>query len=134
MPVSTNVNLPKTRVAAFPNRCIACGSDQPDASYRVTTHAVGWWTVLLWHWGQRFSVDVPACASCRGTMRRQYWLRLLVTLGFVALGVLVAGSLLQWYHGPFKKWLALGIALVCLLPVILWETFFSRPIDLTAYA
>lgn len=45
-----------------------------------------------------------------------------------------AGSLLQWYQGPFKRWLALGIVLVCLLPVFVWEVLFPRPFDTTAHS
>jgi len=32
-----------------------------------------------------------------------------------------------------KPWLALGIALVCMLPCFSWEVFSPRPIDLTAF-
>jgi hypothetical protein len=54
--------------------------------------------------------------------------------GIAALiGVAVAASLLLWYRGPFKRWIAMGIALACMLPYFLWEVIAPRPIDLTAY-
>ncbi|WP_169973612.1 hypothetical protein [Tautonia rosea] len=134
MPVSTDVNLPKSHPAVFPDRCIACGVDEPGVSYRVGTNAIGWWTLAFWSFGRRFTVDVPACESCRDRMHRQRWFRLAVSAVGVVIGVGVAFFLLQWYEGPFKRWFAMGIALACLLPVFLWETFFPRPIDLTAYS
>ena len=67
-------------------------------------------------------------------MRRQRWLQLAVNAVVIAGGVAVAGSLLRWNQGPFKRWLMLGIVLVCPVPVFLWETFYPRPFDMTAYS
>lgn len=134
MPGSTNVNLPKSVRAAFPDRCIACGIAHPDGLYRAGTNAIGWWTLAFWSFGPRFSVEIPACRACCGRMRRQRWVRLSVSTALGFIGVGVGFSVLQWYHGPLKKWLVLTFALACLLPVMLWETLFPRPIDLTAYS
>jgi hypothetical protein len=67
-------------------------------------------------------------------MLQQKWIRRIVTWGFVALGVGVAAYLLAEYRGPFKRWIAMGIALLCLLPLMVWETIFPPPIDLTAFS
>jgi hypothetical protein len=134
MPISTDVNLPKTQRPIFPERCVGCGLPDAGASVRVCTNAIGWWTIALWAFGRRFCVDVPVCDSCRRQMLTQKRVRRIVTWGLVIVGVVVAGYLLAAYRGPFKRWLALGIALVCLLPMILWETFVPPPIDLTAFS
>jgi len=134
MPLSTDVKLPKSHPPVFPDRCVVCGANHPDATYRAGTNAIGWWTLAFWSFGQRFTVEVPACEPCCGRMRRQRWVQLAVNAAVAVAGVAVAMSLLQWYRGPFKRWLVLGIALVCLLPVILWETFFPRPFDMTAFS
>lgn len=134
MPISRDVSLPKSRPPAFPDRCVACGADSPSAIYRAGTNAIGWWTLAFWTFGRRHTVEVPACEPCRDRMRRQRWLQLAVNAAAIAAGVVVAGSLLQWYQGPFKRWLMLGVVLVCLVPVFLWETFFPRPFDMTAYS
>src|SRR5207302_1659757 len=115
-----------------PDRWVACGQLQPGATIKVCTNAIGWWTIAFWMFGPRFCVDVPACVSCHERMIRQKWFSRLLTWGFAAIGVVAAGSLLAAYRGPFKRWLAMGIALVCMLPLILWETFFPPVIDLTA--
>lgn len=51
--------------------------------------------------------------------------------GVIAIGLAAAGSLLQGYKGPLKRWLVIGIVLVFLMPLALWETFFPPPFDIT---
>lgn len=134
MSFSTDVKLPKAHSPVFPDQCVACGVESPASTYRAGTNAIGWWTWVFWAFGRRHTVEVPACVPCRGRMVRQRWLRLAVNFGVIAAGVVVAGSLLQRYQGPFKRWLMLGVVLVCLLPVLLWQTLFPCPFDMTAYS
>ncbi len=134
MPLSTDVNLPKSHVRVFPDRCVACGVAEPRNMIRVGTNAIGWWTLAFWTFGSRFSVDVPACDSCRGQMLLQRWVRRLLTWAFAIVGVAIAVYILTAYGGPFKRWLALGIALACCSPYFVWEVFFPPPVDLTAYS
>jgi hypothetical protein len=47
-------------------------------------------------------------------------------------GLLVARELLGSYEGPLRKWIAVGIALLCMTPLLLWQLFFPPPLDLTA--
>ena len=42
MPLSTDVNLPKSQMPIFPDRCVACGQPQPGENIQVCTHALGW--------------------------------------------------------------------------------------------
>ncbi|MCE9561291.1 MAG: hypothetical protein K8U57_04485 [Planctomycetes bacterium] len=134
MPVSTDVKLPKSHPPIFPDRCVACRAKSPGSIYRAGTNAIGWWTWVFMAFGRRHTVEVPACKPCRGQMGRQRWLQLSVNVVVIAVGVVLAGSLLEWYQGPFKRWLTLGVVLVCLLPVFLWEIFFPRPFDMTAFS
>jgi hypothetical protein len=113
---------------------VACGSNSPGATYRAGTNAIGWWTLAFWSFSRWFTVEIPACESCRARMRCQRRVQLAVNAAVIAAGVVVAGSLLQSYYGPFKRWLILCIVFVCLLPVILWKTFFPQPFDMTAYS
>lgn len=134
MPVSTDVRLSKFHPPVFQDRCVACGAGSPGATYRAGTSAIGWGTWALGTLGRRHTVEVPACVPCRGRMRRQRWLQLAVNAAVIVVGVAVAGSLLQWYQGPFKRWLVMGVVLGCLLPLLVWETFFPRPFDMTAFS
>ena len=49
------------------------------------------------------------------------------------LGVALAAWLLAGFSGPWKRWALVGIALVCVLPWILWESAFPPAFDMTAY-
>ena len=132
MPMSTDITLPKTLRPTFPDRCVACGNPGPDGSLRVGTNAIGWWTYVLWTYGARFTVEVPACEPCRRQMRHQRWIRLAVCGIFAAVGIGVASYVLGSFRGPLNRWLGMGIALLCMSPWFVWETFSPRPIDLTA--
>ena len=134
MPLSTDVKLPRTRTPVFPDRCVACGVPDPGCFIRVGTNAIGWWTLVFWTHGPRFSVEVPACEPCRRQMIRQRWVRLFVCGIFVVVGVGAAVYVLGSLRGPIKRWLGLGIALLCMVPWFAWELIFPRPIDLTAYS
>lgn len=76
-------------------------------------------------------MEVPACELCRRPLRRQWWLCRLLDVAVIAIGLAAAGSLLQGYKGPLKRWLVIGIVLVFLMPLALWETFFPPPFDIT---
>lgn len=134
MPLSTDIRLPKTWRPVFPDRCVACGRESPGGSVRVATYAIGWWTYLLWGFGPRFAVDVPACDDCRRRLIRQRRLRLAVCVVLAAVGISIASALLGSLRGLANRWAAMGIALLCLGPWFAWEIFFPRPIDLTAHA
>ena len=133
MPMSTDISLPKSVEPIFPDRCVACGCDDPDDFYRVGTNAIGWWTLAFWSFGPRFSAKVPACEQCCRKMVRQRWVRLAICLLFVLIGVGVAITVLGSLRG-FKRWLGMGVALLCMLPWIAFETIFPPVIDLTATA
>jgi hypothetical protein len=134
MPLSTDIRLPKTSKPIFPDRCVACGVPGPGGSLRIGTNAIGWWTIAFWTFGRRFSVDVPACETCRRRMLWQRWLRRIVCGIFIAAGSGLAIHLLGSPRGPLKRWPAMGVALACLLPYFAWETLSPRPIDLTAHS
>jgi hypothetical protein len=133
MPLSTDINLPKNQTPVFPDRCVACGSGGPQDSIRIGTNAIGWWTLAFWASGKHFSVVAPACSGCRVEMQRQRRLRLVVSIVFGIIGVGVALMLLRGFGHPTRKWIALGIALACMLPYFIWEIISPRPVDLTAY-
>jgi hypothetical protein len=60
--------------------------------------------------------------------------QLLVNIGFAFAGVAVAYWVLGSYRGPFRKWLAMLIALTCLLPYLLWGAIFPPAFDITCYS
>lgn len=134
MALSYDVRLPKARPPIFPDRCVACGREEPGAFIKVTTHAIGWWTVAFLHPGRSFSTSAPACPPCKRRLRRQRWTRIAVLALWAVPAVMFAAHLVGSYGGPFRKWIGVGVGLLFLLPILLWEALHAPAIDLTAYS
>ena len=134
MPLSSNVRLPLTQRAVFPDRCVRCGNLGPDDTIHVCTNAIGWWTIVLWIFGRRYCVEVPVCYPCGRQMRREKWRERILSWGWAVIGVAIALALFGAYEGPFKIWLIFGVAMLCMTPFFLWETLFPPSIDLTAFS
>jgi hypothetical protein len=131
--LSHDVNLPRSHVPVWPDLCVVCCHAVPTERLRIATHSIGWWTVAFWHPGRRVTVEVPTCPACRRTFawRRRGRIALGVVLALAAgvAGIWIVGS------GPHgRKWLAMGVAVLLILPFSLWEVFFPPPIEITAYA
>jgi hypothetical protein len=135
MAESTDVNLPRSHAARFPDRCVVCDCGNPDSYARIITGSIGWWTWLLWWFGKALVVKAPACTDCAWKLHGLRFVSLLATIGAAAAAL--------WLIWPYfkdsiprrlQKWAMMGLALVCILPQIILEVFFARPLDVTAYA
>lgn len=135
MAQSIDVNLPKSHRPHFPNRCVVCGAGGPGATVRLITGSIGWWTWLFWMFGKPFTVKAPACPSCSRRLHLGRFASLLVT---IALGC--AALWLIWPHlsasvpSSVKRWAMMGLALLCIAPQLVFEAFFPKPFDITAYS
>ena len=135
MAESTDINLPRSYTAGFPDRCVVCCHDKPTSHVRLITGTLGWWTWLLWWWGKPFVVKAPACSGCAWKLHAWRFISLAVTIV-----ITVAAIWLIWPYfrdavpDGLRRWFMMGLALVCLLPQIIFEVLFARPFDLTAYA
>lgn len=135
MPLSTDVNLPRNHTARFPSSCVRCGNDPANRTVRLWTHTIGWWTWVLWMIGRGFTTRVPACAGCSWRIRFQRVGGLLLTLAVaVAFLFFVWPYLEDFIARPIRRWVSMGLILVCLAPYIFWEMFFPPSIDITAYS
>src|SRR5262245_26372959 len=136
MAVSCDINLPKSHVPKFPNRCVVCDCGSPRSKVRIVTTSSSWRTWLWWWWiGKPFVVKAPACSWCGWKL---HWLRLLSWLAIIAIIFP-----LVWYIWPhfkdsvpraLRKWALMGLAVICLIPQMIFEVFFARPFDVVAYA
>ena len=81
---------------------MACGLPCPEGFVRVATHSVGWWTIVFWTHGARFSTEVPACEPCRRQMIRQRWIRSAANVVFAAVGVGIAIYVLGTLRNPLR--------------------------------
>lgn len=134
MPFSTDINLPKTYKAKFPDKCVVCGRPSPDSTVRLITGAIGWWSWLLWHFGKPFTVVAPACRKCAWRLHARRFASLAMTVALCVVAVELFGPMVSASvsHG-WRKWVMMGLALVCLAPLILYETVFPHPFNITAY-
>ncbi|KAA5538019.1 hypothetical protein FYK55_27770 [Roseiconus nitratireducens] len=134
MAFSTDINLPRRHHARYPARCVRCGGDHQGRKMRLWTHTIGWWTAVFWIFGWGFTTRAPACKKCARLIRAQ-------RVGGLLLTLLVAGMFMTfvWPHvddfvaHALRKWVALGLILICLTPYIFWEIVFPPAIDITAY-
>ncbi|MCC6125616.1 MAG: hypothetical protein IT426_11680 [Pirellulales bacterium] len=134
MAFNAEVNLPRSHKAVFPDRCIVCGIEEPNSSTRFITGTLGWWTWLLWLIGKPFIVKAPACRRCSWYLFFARYLSLSITLGIIYAAFWLAVPLLpEGIPRSIKKWAVMGIVLLCLLPQIIYEVFFPKPFDITAY-
>lgn len=135
MPLSTDVNLPRSHAPVFPDRCVRCESETEGKTVVLWTHTIGWWTWLMFMFGWAFKVRVPACSRCGWMIRFQ-------RIGSLAATLVLAGVFLflVWPHvddfvaRPIRKWVAVGMMMLCASPWLLWEAFFPPAIDITAFS
>lgn len=134
MVTSTDVNLPRAHPAVYPKRCVRCGGDHQGHNIRLWTHTIGWWTVVFWMFGQGFTTRPPACRKCALPIR-------IHRIGGTVLGLMVAvlfmifvwPQLDDFVARSLRKWVALGLVMVCFSPYLLWESIFPPAIDITAF-
>jgi hypothetical protein len=132
--MSTDITLPKSRKALFPDKCIVCHA-KPDSSIKIAQNsqnpilAFFLPILMLFGWSR---VEVPICTSCKLRFRFQRWGREIIcwTLAIV---------LILWLMPKFADWSSLtrklavgGLALIGLAPYILGEVFWPRIFNTTA--
>ena len=57
----------------------------------------------------------------------------MILIGF-AFMFLVWPYIGDWFAPAIQKWVAMGMMLICILPLIIWEVVFPPSIDITAYS
>ncbi len=129
-----DVNLPRMHQAQYPDRCIRCHCDPQGSTLRLWTHMVGWWTAVFLIFGWPVSTTVPACRPCKLQIRLQ---RL---GGWVVM--LILSVLFMWFVWPWvkdfvplaiRKWVAVGMIMICALPFLVWQVLVPPSFDFTAY-
>jgi len=122
MPRSTNIQLAKTYDPKFPDTCIGCGGMAPGASIELRRKDLE---------GGHVIVQIPACPVCATRLRRKHRVETALTWIIAGIGIVVAQWLLRSYEGPFKKWLAVGIAVIGFVPMVIWRLLFPLEFNMT---
>jgi hypothetical protein len=134
MAISTTINLPKSHPARFPNRCVVCGHEGPTSRLRIITGTIGWWTWMLWIFGKPFFVKAPSCKWCAWKLHALRLLSVLLIFSVMAaVYYFVWPYVEQFVPRSIRRWAILGLFIVCMLPYFIFEAFFAKPFDVTAY-
>lgn len=138
LPLSTDVRLPRTIAAIFPDLCCGCLREQPGDSIVVKGRRVGWLEIFLpwlWFFGKRVRVEVPVCAACRpGLLATRRWTLLLIIVGIGVAGYFVfpwAKSL--GLSRSMTKLVSLAAVLAVLAPGWLYWALHPPKFDLTVF-
>lgn len=126
MNATWEVRLKRHQAPVFPDRCVRCGCDSPDATFGVAARRDTTLSTILAIPGRRMSIDVPACRACRGRMIWHKRLRVAAYVLSGAAGLALAYLLRDQYRGKYEDWIRLGIVLACVLPVSAWDFMFPR--------
>jgi hypothetical protein len=134
MPLAATIKLPRDAEPRFPDRCVRCGATGPERRVRIWTTTISVAAVMSLLFCRPFSVRVPVCRTCAPRLRVARLMRLAVTLALIVAGVTAAIWLLGTYEGAGRRYIAVGIAILCIMPFFMLEAFFPPPIDVTAYS
>lgn len=133
--LSTDVNLPRSHRAVFPDECVICGRIVPGARLRLFTSTLAWWTVIFWWYGKPFVVTVPACRGCGLRHYARSAIGVLIALATVlAIYYFVWPYLEGLVPRSLQRWVVMLLTLVCLIPYFVFEAVYAQPIAITAYA
>lgn len=135
MAESTDIKLPRSHAAEFPDSCVVCRRAAPSSHVRLVTGTLGWWTWLLWFWGRPFVVKAPACRGCAWWLHFLRFMSLVVTIGIAVAVVLWVWPHFKNFVAPgLQQWALMGLILVCALPYFIFQIYFAQPFDVTAFS
>ena len=134
MPLSTDVNLPRSHAAVFPDRCVRCDRNTHGNKMRVRTHSIAWLTSLLMIFGKPFTVHIPVCKTCASRIRNRELLSFLSCITVAGFTMFfVWPQVTDFVPETIRKWVAVGLILITLLPILLFSIFNPPAFDITAY-
>lgn len=135
MAASVHISLPRSYSPQFPDRCVVCEKGGPRSHVRLITGTLGWWTWLLWWWGSPFIAKAPACNRCVWKLHGLRFLSFAVTVAIVLAAFWLIWPYLEGYvPRGLRKWAMLGVAIACVFPQVVFEMFFAKPFDITAFS
>jgi hypothetical protein len=127
------VQLSKTRVPVWPDRCIVCERESPGHRVPFNTYKITALSTILMSFGDRERLTIPACVPCG---RRLVWgARARMVLAFVLCGA--AFYALKGVFGlPAGIWRTpamIGYALVGIVPSVVLSFVMPPAFDVTSF-
>lgn len=133
MASSIDVTLPRDHQAKFPNKCVVCHLDDPTDETYLLTGMTGWWTILTFWYTGFFSVTAPACYWCGWKLFSSRVLSYLLSIAIVlAACFYVWPAWKPFFPEGLQKWGMALVAILLLMPQIIFEFYFAKPFEVTA--
>ncbi len=111
-----------------------CGDEGPDRPLRLTTHALGWHTLVLLAFGVLVHRHPPVHHECIWPLRRDRWARAGAQVGGLLIGWALwdPASQAMGLDDP-ARWMILLWLVAWLVPGTLLASYRAPPFDFTAY-
>jgi len=132
MPPASTVKLNRAETPIFGARCLVCHGTHNINGVELTMFRRPWWSGMPFFW-DKYKVKVPVCVACQPTFTKQRWIRRVVLLGVLGVGLGGAFYLAGGYEGPFRKYLLMAVAMVIVSPYLVWETIWPPFISVTLH-
>jgi hypothetical protein len=133
MKFRSEVNLPRSHVPLFPDRCVFCREPGPGEAMRFTTGTIAWWTVVVAAYAFPFSVTVPACGPCRRRSRLEWWGLLAFVSGAIFVSMLAMFPFRNAIPPLARRLIAVAVGLFAGATYGLYRASRLQPFDVTAF-
>lgn len=137
MAFSHDVKLPIDVTPQWPSYCVRCSVPNPDSVFKFRASRVGWDQLLTLSWaiGKRPIVEAPACSECRTRLKRERFIRNLVSWPLTMAIIAIVGYILHrlglFPTGPYRRWILAAYVIGPLVPLYIWEATHPLTLDTT---
>jgi len=134
MAEATEVTLPRDLVPVFPDACVVC-EEPPDSTTKIcqnSSDALASFVmpiVALFGWSR---VEFPICSGCKTRFYFQRWGRMTICFSIVAATIVLAYPYFEDWDSFTRKLVVAGIAMLALIPYIIFEIFVPPSFTTTA--
>lgn len=127
---SYTVSIDRSVAPIFPAICISCCQPNHGLTLRVSTGTAGFSPANVF---KRYHAEIPVCGNCRNGIVWNRRARVITAMISIAAGIVIGMALLEGSNAWYKRWLIMGIGLVALAPVFVWQLISPPAIELTAW-
>jgi hypothetical protein len=133
------VSVPKTEQPPdFPDQCLGCGFDHPEATYDIVTKRRGpAWRIMHWVISPGGKIRVPLCNRCEARIRKRRTISAIawkgIVYGLMALAYYAFGVPGLFFLRFLQASIVLGAINILLIFWMRWEDKHPIPFDVSDY-